>query len=108
MLRQIVARTSIVAKAKRSKAADRKAVTQRTEDGLPVHSFRSLLADLATVTRNTMAMAASPDADLSAIHAGAGTRSRTARCERQVIASKRDPQLSNPRVASNSYVCAIR
>jgi Transposase DDE domain len=56
------ARTSIVAKAKRSKAADRKAVTQRTEDGLPVHSFRSLLADLATVTRNTMAMAASPDA----------------------------------------------
>ena len=29
------ARTSIVAKAKRSKAADRKAITQRTEDGLP-------------------------------------------------------------------------
>ena len=56
------ARASIVAKAKRSKAADRKAVTQRTEDGLPVHSFRSLLADLATVTRNTMAMATSPDA----------------------------------------------
>jgi hypothetical protein len=24
--------------------------------GLPVHSFRSLLADLATVTRNIMAM----------------------------------------------------
>ena len=56
------ARTSIVAKAKRSNAADRKAATQRTEDGLPVHSFRSLLADLATVTRNTMAMTASPDA----------------------------------------------
>ena len=56
------ARTSIVAKAKRSRAADRKAATQRTEDGLPVHSFRSLLADLATVTRNTMAMASSPDA----------------------------------------------
>ena len=56
------ARTSIVAKAKRSKAADRKAATQRTEDGLPVHGFRSLLADLATVTRNTMAMATPPDA----------------------------------------------
>lgn len=56
------ARTSIVGKAKRSKAADRKAATQRTEDGLPVHSFRTLLADLATVTRNTMAMASSPDA----------------------------------------------
>ena len=56
------ARTSIVAKAKRSNAADRKAATQRTEDGLPVHSFRSLLGDLATITRNTMAMPAQPDA----------------------------------------------
>jgi transposase len=56
------ARTSIVAKAKRSQAANRKAVTQRTDDGLPVHSFRSLLGDLATVTRNTMAMVGQPDA----------------------------------------------
>jgi hypothetical protein len=30
--------------------------------GAPVHSFRSLLDDLATVTRNIMAMAQSPDA----------------------------------------------
>jgi hypothetical protein len=29
---------------------------------LPVHSFRSLLASLATVTRNIMAMAQSPQA----------------------------------------------
>ena len=56
------ARTSIVDKARRSAAADRKARTKRTDDGLPVHSFRSLLGDLATVTRNTMAMAGSPDA----------------------------------------------
>jgi len=56
------ARASIVAKAERSDAADRKAATKRTHDGLPVHSFRSLLADLATVTRNTMAMAQSPQA----------------------------------------------
>src|SRR6516165_2518849 len=56
------ARTSIVAKAKRSQASDRKAVTQQTEDGLPVHSFRSLLADLATITHNTMAMADQSDA----------------------------------------------
>jgi hypothetical protein len=55
-------RTSIVAKAERSDTADRKAATKRTHDGLPVHSFRSLLADLATVTRNTMAMAQSPQA----------------------------------------------
>jgi hypothetical protein len=56
------ARASIVAKAERSRAADRKAATKRTHDGLPVHSLQSLLADLATVTRNTMAIAQSPDA----------------------------------------------
>ncbi len=55
------ARASIVAKAERSDAADRKAATKRTHDDLPVHSFRSLLADLATVTRNTMATTQSPD-----------------------------------------------
>jgi transposase len=58
----LAARRSIVAKAKRSEAANRKATTKHTEDGLPVHSFRSLLADLATVTRNTMAMANSTKA----------------------------------------------
>jgi transposase len=56
------ARTSIVAKAERSPAAMRKVVNKRTDDNLPVHSFQSLMADLATVTRNTMAMADSPDA----------------------------------------------
>ena len=56
------ARRSIVAKARRSEAAQRKAATKHTDDGLAVHSFRSLLDDLATVTRNTMAMAQSPDA----------------------------------------------
>ena len=54
------ARSSIVAPAQRSKAAHRKAATKRTADGLPVHSFQSLLAELATFTRNTMAMAAAP------------------------------------------------
>jgi hypothetical protein len=47
-------RSSPVAKAKPSPAARRKANTKRTDDGLPVHSFRSLLADLATLTRNTV------------------------------------------------------
>ncbi len=56
------ARTSIVGKAQRSSAAERKAATKRTAEDQPVHSFRSLLADLATVTRNIMAMAQSPDA----------------------------------------------
>jgi Transposase DDE domain len=54
------ARSSIVAPALRSKAARHKAATKRTADGLPVHSFQSLLAELATFTRNTMAMAADP------------------------------------------------
>ncbi|MBI1778274.1 MAG: IS1634 family transposase, partial [Proteobacteria bacterium] len=37
-----------------SPAAKRKAASKRTDDGLPVHSFRSLIADLATLTRNTV------------------------------------------------------
>ncbi len=54
------ARASIVAPARRSKAAHRKAATKHSVDGLPVHSFRSLLVELATFTRNTMTMAAAP------------------------------------------------
>lgn len=46
-------RDSIVARAQRSPSAIRKARTKRTNDNLPVHSFRSLLADLATLARNT-------------------------------------------------------
>lgn len=47
-------RSSPVAKAQLSPAAKRKATAKHTDDGLPVHSFRSLLADLATLTRNTV------------------------------------------------------
>lgn len=45
-------RPSIVAKAEPSHTARRKAHTKRTEDGLPVHSFQTLLADLATIVKN--------------------------------------------------------
>lgn len=45
-------RTSIVAPAKPSPKAEQKARTKRTEEGLPVHSFQTLLADLATITKN--------------------------------------------------------
>jgi transposase len=45
-------RPSIVAKAKPSQTARRKAHTKRTEDGLPVHSFQTFLADLATIVKN--------------------------------------------------------
>jgi hypothetical protein len=46
------ARLSPVAKAKVSTAAKTKAARKRTHEGRPVHSFRTLLQDLATLTRN--------------------------------------------------------
>ena len=48
-------RTSIVAPAQVSEAAQAKARSKRTADGGTVHSLRTLLNDLATVTRNTVA-----------------------------------------------------
>ena len=35
--------------------------TKRTEDGLPVHSFATLLADLATLTLNKVHLKSSPN-----------------------------------------------
>ena len=49
-------RSSVVAQAQRSDSALQKAASQQTAEGLPVHSFRSLLADLATLTRNRVRM----------------------------------------------------
>jgi transposase len=46
------ARTSIVAPAQRSPAAKRKALTKQNCEELPVHSFRTLLGDLATIVKN--------------------------------------------------------
>jgi transposase len=53
-------RRSVVAQAQRSKAAVKKQTTGATPDGLPVHSFRTLLADLATMARNTIVTAINP------------------------------------------------
>lgn len=47
-------RSSAAAKARRSAAAEKKAADKRTEDDLPVHGFRSLLAELATLCRVTL------------------------------------------------------
>jgi transposase len=58
-------RTSIVAKVGRSPAAQAKQTRDVTEDGLPVHSFQSLLADLATLTRNEVVTAAAPNTALT-------------------------------------------
>jgi len=54
-------RPSVVAKAERSPVAIAKQTTGRTEDGLSVHSLRTLLADLATLTRNTLVTAIDPE-----------------------------------------------
>ena len=47
-------RASVVAPAQVSDSAQRKARRKRADDGRPVQSFRSLLGDLATVTKNTV------------------------------------------------------
>jgi hypothetical protein len=46
------ARRSVVAPAERSDRATRKARTKRTQEDLPVHSFQTLLKDLATIASN--------------------------------------------------------
>jgi hypothetical protein len=60
-------RASVVAQAQRSAVALSKQTTGLTEDGLPVHSFRSLLADLATLARNTITTAITPDYPLTVV-----------------------------------------
>jgi hypothetical protein len=52
-------RASVVAPAQRSPRAQRKTRTQRTDEGLPIHSFQTLLDDLAPVTQNRIRFGAS-------------------------------------------------
>ena len=47
-------RQSVVAPATRSPKALHKAHSKRTDDGMPVHSFQTLIADLGTITKNTV------------------------------------------------------
>ena len=54
------ARTSPVAAAKVSAAAKRKAASRTTADGHKVHSFRTLLQDLATLARNVVRIGDAP------------------------------------------------
>jgi len=46
------ARASIVAPAQRSTGAKLKALTKQTTDGIKVHSFQTLIGDLATIAKN--------------------------------------------------------
>ena len=50
-------RASIVAPAQRSASAQKKAASKQTSEGLPAHSFRTVFADLATLTRNQVRLA---------------------------------------------------
>src|SRR5260370_110929 len=45
-------RESVVTPARRSPRAQKKAATKRTQDDQPVHSFHTLLRDLATIAKN--------------------------------------------------------
>ena len=60
-------RTSVVAQAQRSPAAVQKQTTKSTPDGLPVHSFQTLLADIATIAQNTIVTAITPKYPLTMV-----------------------------------------
>jgi transposase len=55
-------RASPVAKAVRSEQAKAKDASKRADDGLPLHSFRTLLKDLGTLSYNIARTAANPGA----------------------------------------------
>jgi hypothetical protein len=55
------ARASAVAPPERSAGASAKDRLHRTPEALPVHSFRTLLADLGTLTRNRVSLAGSDE-----------------------------------------------
>lgn len=56
-------RVSIVQPAPRSDAARAKDRTKQTADGLPVHSFRTLLADLGTLAKNRVHVRGEPGSE---------------------------------------------
>jgi hypothetical protein len=59
-------RPSPVAPATVSASAKAKAASRKTADGQPVHSFRTLLQDLGTLTRNTVRFGDAPPATMLA------------------------------------------
>ena len=60
-------RSTPVEKAAVSERAGAGAASKMTPDGLPVHSFRSLMADLGTVTMNRMVLAGEPEHEIQVI-----------------------------------------
>jgi hypothetical protein len=66
-LAALQARSSPVEPAVISPSAQEKAATKRTPEGLPVHSFQTLLTDLATICRNRVRPRAAPDAEFDLV-----------------------------------------
>lgn len=60
-------RTSVVAPAKRSDSALRKAASKVNAEGLPVQSFRSLLANLSLIVKNTFQSKLSDEATFTKV-----------------------------------------
>jgi hypothetical protein len=60
-------RSSIVSRAPRSQAAQAKDDTKQTADGLPVHSFRTLLLDLGTLAKNRVRLRGTPGSELEVL-----------------------------------------
>ena len=60
-------RNTPVEKAQVSPSAKRKADTKRTPDGLPVHSFETLLDDLSSVVLNIVRMPEHPESKLALV-----------------------------------------
>ncbi len=58
-------RASPVLKAVRSEQAKAKEASKTAEDGLPLHSFRTLLKDLGTLTYNIARTGANPNATIA-------------------------------------------
>jgi hypothetical protein len=54
----------LIAPAKPSKSARREKSRKETEDGFPMHSFDTLMEDLATRVRNECCFGADPDTSL--------------------------------------------
>ena len=57
-------RASPVLKAARSEQAKAKDASKHADDGLPLHSFRTLLRDLGTLTYNIARPGANPNATI--------------------------------------------
>ena len=58
------ARSAPAEKAEASGSASAKAASKQTPDGMPVHSFASLMADLGTVTMNWMVLSAESNCEI--------------------------------------------